>query len=259
MGLPSRSTIRHRQDRLMGAAFHAKGTHNVPLMPFCSSSSLLNHCFNNLWTCLHNLRRQGHEFTHYAILHDDILPDPGWVHTLVGVMAKNDLDFVSAVAPIKDDRGLTSTAFYEDDIWDFQRLTMKEAMAIPETVSEVPGKNLLLNTGCCLLRLRPGDPWRERPRDFAFETMERIDDRNGEYIASVVSEDWHWTNKLREAGARVAFTRAVALAHEGDWDYRNDSEWGRWDSDKAYEKRHENEDSIHPQRELPAERCVAVA
>lgn len=261
MGLPSRSFIRHRQDRLMGAALHAKGGANVPLLPFCSASSLLNHCFNNLWTCLHNLRRKGNEFTHYAILHDDILPDPGWIHTLIGVMAAHDLDFVSAVAPIKDERGLTSNATYDADIWDFNRLTLSQVADMPETVAEIPGGNLLLNTGCSLLRLRPGDPWAESPREFAFESMERIDERDGELVASVVSEDWLWTDKLRRAGARTGFTRKVSLVHEGDWDYRNDGQGplglGRWDSDKAYEKRHENQ--VPSGCEVSAERPLAVA
>lgn len=260
LSLPSRSSIRLRQDRLMGAAVHAKGAKNIPLVPFCSSSSLLNHCFNNLWTCLHNLRRQGHEFTHWALLHDDILPEPGWIHTLITEMDRKDADFISAIAPIKDDRGLTSTAMYDDDIWDFQRLTMKEVMAMPETVTaaDFPGKQLLLNTGCCVLRMK--GEWVDNPRKFPFETLERIDTgSDGDYIASVVSEDWLWTDKLRKAGAKLAFTRKVSLAHEGDHDFRNDSEWGRWNSDKAYEKRHANEDQVLEGREVSAERSGELA
>ncbi len=243
----------------MGAAMHAKGVSNLPLVPFCSSSSLLNHCFNNLWSCLHNLRKQGHAFTHWALLHDDILPEPGWIKTLIDEMERTDADFIQALAPIKDDRGLTSTAMYGDDIWDFQRLTMRECMAMPETVTaaEIPGKNLLLNTGCCVLRMK--GEWVDNPRKFAFETLERIDERDGEYIASVVSEDWLWTDKLRQAGAKLAFTRKVTLAHEGDHDFRNDSAWGRWDSDRAFEKRHEHENQVSPRCEVPAEQCGELA
>lgn len=264
MAMPSRSTIRHRQDRLMGAALHAKGAKNIPLVPFCSASSLLNHCFNNLWTCLHNLRRQGHEFTHYALLHDDILPDAGWLHTLLEEMDRTRVDFIQAVAPIKDDRLLTSTAVYDEDIWDFQRLAVKEVHDLPETVTEVPGKHLLLNTGCCVLRMRPDSEWARNPRRFAFESMERIDvSSDGDLLASVVSEDWLWTDKLRSAGAQLAFTRKVALTHEGDFDYRNDGSgplgMGRWHTDKAYHKRHEHEDQVPDRRVLSAERPVAVA
>src|SRR5690348_3867871 len=108
LGMPSRSTIRLRQDRLMGATLHAKGAANIPVIPFCTQSSLLNHAFNNLWTCLHNLRRQGHAFTHYAIQHDDILPDCGWLHIALSEMDRLDLDFLSINSPIKDDRLLLS-------------------------------------------------------------------------------------------------------------------------------------------------------
>lgn len=255
MGLPSRSLIRHRSDRLMGAALHAKGGSNVPLVPFSNASSLLNHTFNNLWCCLHNLMRQGHEFTHFALLHDDILPDCGWVPTLIDELERIDADFLSVVVPIKDGRGLTSTATYGDDIWDFDRLTMKQVMAMPETITAIPGRNMLLNTGCCVLRIR--EPWRSNPKAFPFQTMERIDDHPdnpGEVIASVVSEDWLWTDRLAKAGAKLAFTRKVSLIHEGDHDFVNNSNWGRWDHDKAHAKRHQHENQVsqglqvHPER-----------
>lgn len=238
---------------------HAKGAHNVPLMPFCNSSSLLNHTFNNLWACLHNLRRNGNEFTHYAMLHDDILPEPGWIHSLIEEMDRTGVDFLSVVAPIKDTRGLTSTAKYIDDIWDFQRFTMKELVALPETVCGGFDENLLLNTGCCLLRMHPDAEWVTHPKRFAFETLERFDERDGEMVASVISEDWLWTDKLRKAGARLAFTRKVALAHEGEYDYRNDSEWGRWDSDLAYHRRHASEDQVPEGQHVRAERPEELA
>ena len=263
MGLPSRSEIRHRPDRLMGAALHAKGPSNIPLVPFSNQSSLLNHCFNNLWTCLHNLRRQGHDFTHFALLHDDILPDAAWLHTLIGEMDRTGVDFISAVVPIKDSRGLTSTATYTDDIWDFRRLTLKELHQMPETVTDGDvGENLLLNTGCCVLRMRPDAEWVTNPRAFPFNTMERFDDSplgDGDMVASVVSEDWLWTDRLRRAGARLAFTRKVTVIHEGDYEFRNDSDWGRWGSDKAYEKRHEHEDQVPEGLQVRPERSGELA
>lgn len=263
MGMPSRSTIRLRQDRLMGATLHAKGGVNIPLLPFCTQSSLLDHSFNNLWACLHNLMRQGQEFTHYAILHDDILPDACWVHTLLSEMERTGADFISANSPIKDDRLLLSQAWYTDDIWDFCRLTVTESLAMPETVTELPGKNLLLNTGCCLLRLRPDAEWVKNPRAFNFNNRTRIDERDGELVASIVSEDWEWTDKLRRAGAKLAFTRKVSLEHEGDFSFRNDGTgtlgMGRWSSDKAYEKRHEHENQVPEGRGVQAEQPCELA
>jgi hypothetical protein len=235
MGLPSRSAIRHRPDRLMGAALHAKGASNIPLVPFSNQSSLLNHCFNNLWAA--------------------------WLHTLIKEMDRTGVDFLSAVAPIKDTRGLTSTATYQDSIWDFKRLTLKELHQMPETVEDAGGK-LLLNTGCCLLRMRPDAEWVTNPRAFPFNTMERFDDSplgDGDMVASVVSEDWLWTERLREAGARTAFTRKVALVHEGDYEFRNDSDWGRWESDKAYETRHPNENQVPENLQVRPERQGELA
>jgi hypothetical protein len=251
LALPSRASL--RKELLIGAMVHAG--RQCQVLPFTSSSSLLNHCFNNLWTCLHNLQAvQG--FDYVALLHDDIQPDYGWVDTLVAEMG--DADFISAVVPIKDDRGLTSTATYQGDIWDFKRLTMREVAGLPVTFgAEEVGGNLLLNTGCCVLRMR--GPWLEHPEQFCFESRERLDRRNGQWIASVISEDWLWTDKLRQAGAKLVATRKVALAHEGGHDYRNDSIWGRWSSDKAFLERHSHEDQVSEGCELSAERPGELA
>lgn len=230
-----------RREYVIGSGVCASPKGTCQVMPTWNSSSLLNHTFNNLLCAAINMYESGVPLTHLAFLHDDVAPDAAWVDTLVAEMARVDVDFISAYSPIKDDRGLTSMAVYRDDQWDFQRHTMRELADMPETFTDadVDG-NLMLNTGCCLLKLR--DPWLSNPDEFVFHTQEKIDrGSDGKWIASVLSEDWLFTDAIRKVGGRLAATRKVALAHEGTHDYHNNSIWGRWKRDEAYFKRHEND------------------
>ena len=70
-------------------------------------------------------------------------------------------DVVSTVLPIKDRRGVTSTAIDdpEDEWTPLRRLTMREVHRLPETFSAqadcgYPNNALLVNTGCFVLDLR---------------------------------------------------------------------------------------------------------
>jgi hypothetical protein len=203
-------------------------------IPYWSSTSLLDHCFNMLWTRLHNMRRTGHNFTYWAILHDDVSPEPGWVDTLMGELETHDADFIQALVPIKSDKGLTSTAIATSDPWVSRRITMHEAYQLPETFGpDDVGGPLQLNTGCCLLRLR--GPWLENPEQFYFDSLKRIAKTvDGDLVADVVSEDWFFTSLLQKAGAKVLVTRKVGLTHAGDKEYDNASAWGAWQTDTAF-------------------------
>lgn len=259
LALPSRAKI--RRDHAFGVAAHSSSG-ECGLLSIHSSSSLLNHTFNMLWVTAHNMRADGHPFTHIAFLHDDIEPELHWLDKAVKELDAAGADMLSAYAPIKTEDGVTSMATYQEDIWDFNRFTIRQLAKMPETFTQddVDG-NLILNTGCCVLRLR--DPWLERPEDFAFESLDRvIRGADGKFKARVISEDWLFSDKIRRAGGKLAATRKIALAHEGTKDYRNDTVWGHWDRDVAYLKRHENDhekDQVPERQHVSAERRLAVA
>lgn len=157
---------------------------------------------------------------------------------------------VSAVVPIKDQRGLTSTAVAHEsgDPWKLDyRLTLKEAHALPETFTAAdlgcPDRPLLVNSGCWVCRF---DPAWTHTRDaegnliFHFEIRNRIrptrtKDGKPHFKAEVIPEDWLASRFLHKLGLRVAATRAVRLLHAGTYRFSNYEAWG-WDCDKNHVK-----------------------
>ncbi len=253
LAMPRRKAA--RQEERVGAAIHASPQGRCDMSVADASSSLLNYCFNILWARLHTDLRRGMPFTHWAIVHDDIATPPGWVDSLVEILDQTGGDFVSAHMPIKTHIGVMSMGVHYGDLWDINRFTVRRLAEFPETFTsdEVNG-NLILNTGCCVLRIR--DPWMSNPKDFLFDDLNRLVERDGELKAECISEDWTWTDKLRNAGAKLVATRKVECGHEGGHVYRNHTIWGEWTSDQSYEKRHgiKHEDQVPSELLVPTER-----
>lgn len=250
-----------RRDEMIGATIHASPQGKCQVYPFAVHSSLLNHSFNQCLAWAVNQYEAGISLTHLAIVHDDIQSDPAWIDTHVATMDERDADFVSSAVPIKDDRGCSSTAVYENDIWDYRRFTMRELGMMPEVFShdEYAG-NLILNTGCCVLKLR--DPWLSHPDQFVFQDQQRLErNEKGQWQAKVVSEDWLFTDAIRQAGGRLVLSRKVGILHEGTRTFPSSTNWGLWQTDEYYAQRHgaKHEDSISTGLQVPTERCVAVA
>lgn len=192
-----------------------------------SSSSLLNHCFNTLWCSALNMRAQG--ITHFAMIHSDVEPEAFWLDTLYDEMQKSKADVISAVIPIKDERGITSTAVDTGDLFDPRRLTMREVMQLPPTfTAKDAGGPLLLNTGLWLCDFTK--PWAS---DVFFHTLHRTILEDGQWKPQVVSEDWYFSDQLNKRGLRLAATRTVKVTHIGTGEYRNDQAWGKWATDEA--------------------------
>ena len=83
-----------------------------------------------------NLRKE-RALSHWVLLHSDVVPvEENWILTLKAEMDKVKADVLSAVLPIKDSRGLTSTA-PDTHQWQPRRLTMKEIMDRPATFTEL--------------------------------------------------------------------------------------------------------------------------
>lgn len=201
---------------------------------------------NRLWCYALNQAARG-KYTHFAMLHSDILPSPGWIDLLIDELDERDGDLISAVAALKDENGLTSCGIGNaDDPWNaHRRFTMSELMELPETfdVSQTPhpDRYLLHNTGCWVADLRK-TLWRTTDAsgnliaDFSFPIRGRINE-DGNVVHERESEDWHFSRMIAGLGAKTFATRRVSTIHFGQKGYRNDHKWGRMEHDEATRER----------------------
>lgn len=209
-----------------------------------SESSALAHNFNVLLATALNMYRNG-QITHFAMLHSDVSPEDGWLDVLAEEIHRLDADLVSAVSPIKDSRGVTSTGIGEAGLtWSpYRRFTVRELMHMPETFSAedlgYTDKCLLHNTGCWIADLRK--PIFHQQNDDGtlkafFAVRDDIVEEGGEYRARFESEDWFFSRRLHEMGAKTFVTRKVKLSHIGRCCFVNHQEWGTYTHDTDTEK-----------------------
>lgn len=193
--------------------------------------------FNAVWVDSLNMAAKG-EVSHFAMLHSDIDPQPGWLDILIEELDRLDADCVSAVVPLKDARGLTSTAIGDPaDPWQpWRRFTLREIAAFPETFDNAaagyPDKPLLVNTGCLVCDLRKPVyqtvlEGGEVPIAFNFPTCVGRGP-GGKFESFRESEDWHFSRRLAEFGGKAWATRTVQLNHLGEYPFPNHGElWGQ--------------------------------
>lgn len=199
-----------------------------------TESSLLAHNMNRLWCWALNAARIS-PVHYFAMQHSDIEPKEFWLDDLVAELEARDLDVLGVVAPIKDQRGVTSTAVARDDgsTWRVNhRLTMREVHRLPETfTSDDVGGQLLINTGCWVCRFDPA--W---AAGVWFETQDRVEwDAAGDrYAVLTEPEDWGFARKVAALGLRVGVTRKVPLGHVGGFVFESDSPWGEFAFDEEY-------------------------
>jgi len=236
LGIPTQG-----QRLVYGAAqglFRATWKHQVGIRT--ADSSLLGRAFNNIWCDALN-RAQAGEITHLAFLHSDIAPCDGWIDLLIEEMEKAKASFCSAVSPIKDPRGLTSTGLGEPGVcWSpLRRFSMAEVLEFPETFSAEsighPEKVLLLNSGCWVADLRNPAFFTLGEDDEArlfFTINDRVVCHEGKWVNQVESEDWFFSRRLHELGIPSVATRAVSLRHLGMVAFPNDAVWGSQKEDE---------------------------
>lgn len=221
------------------------GSHDVVVENNCNGWDDMN----ILWVSALNKFEAG-EITHFAMLHTDIVPVPGWLDLLIGEMEDTKADIISVPAPLKDNRGLTSSGIGDpNDRWGpFRRFTMRELVKLPATFgiedTPHPDKYLLHNTGCWLLDLRnpifrQTDERGYLKAVFNFPVGAVRTDKGWASLRE--SEDWYFSRMVHELGAKSLITRKVELFHmDGGRGYGNQDAWGDYkagDEDTAHKWR----------------------
>lgn len=203
---------------------------------------------NKLWAEALNSAEQG-EITHFAMLHSDIGPDAGWLDTLLAECDRLDADLISVPAPLKDHRGVTSSGIGDPrNPWGpFKRFTVRELLEMPETFDQADvgfaGYPLLHNTGCWVADLRKplfyqADANGQLVADFNFPLTIMRDPETGRWTHRRESEDWYFSRKLHQLGAKTFITRKVRLVHHGGGSFRNDQAWGAYQNGDEDTKQH---------------------
>ena len=261
LGLPHSGSVMEGAAR--GAWLPSKN-HEVSVLTH--STSLLAAGFNHLFCTALNKYNAG-EITHMAFLHADIHPQDYWLDVLVDEMDRLSADFISVVSPIKDNRGITSTAIGKFGYpWSpIQRLTMRQLMEMPETFditnTDFPEHVLLHNSGCWLADLRSPvyQQEDENHRNMVFFTIrDRVLKRDNLWQYDVASEDWEFSRRLYEQGAKTYCTRKVALGHIGYCEFRNDHAWGEEEKDEQCRSLWEAIAKADAEAAEPVGECVTI-
>ncbi len=212
--------------------------------------------FNTLWAMALNRAAAG-EITHFAMLHADIAPQAGWLDVLLEECDKFDADLVSAIVPLKDHSGITSSGLGrlgEPFGGAYRRVAVRELPGLPATFDELDLARaygsakyarlpLLHNNGCWVCDLRKPVFRAEEPvlvegrysvalaAMFAFPR--RIVRFNGQWCVQGESEDWYFSRRLWELGAQTYLTQRVKLSHlDAGTAYPNHGDWGAQEHDQ---------------------------
>jgi hypothetical protein len=195
-----------------------------------STNSILPENFNSHLCAAVNM--DDPKCTHFAMLHGDIEPQPGWLDILFDELWASKADVVSAVVPFKSMKGLTSTAIGErlpNGRPKHTKLTMADVAKLPETFgiedTPWPDKQLWVNSGCMLFSIE--SPWVKeflRSGGFGFETW--VEEHEGRFISQAFSEDWRMSAWCAENGVKCVATRKVQLNHWGCHAFGNVGSWG---------------------------------
>jgi GT2 family glycosyltransferase len=220
-------------DHRMAAMFFAHATERGVLHRLLPSSLLASAC-NNLWCSALN-NREAHDLRWFALLHADVVPEKNFVDKLIRIAEEHDADVLSAVIPIKDESGVTSTALSGPDpnfpgtfdVFDaFHALSTTLPLELQIPLQGDWNSNLaprlLVNTGCMICRL---------DRDWCSKAYFTINDRITQEIGGLFNhwvepEDWFFSRLVADLGGKVMATRAVTVEHLGGIPYRSNKVWG---------------------------------
>lgn len=207
--------------------------------------SLLTQQFNQGWAMALNQHRLGNA-DYFLMQHADVeVQTPRYVEVMIAEMKRVGAAVLSAVVPIKDDSGDTSTAVdyrLSDNlvnVWGPRKLTLAECHAVgptfdTPTVREYGRKllgckveTLLVNTGLMLIDLSRPEWLGVREEDgslfFKFTILDRVyEGADGETLnVGCQSEDWVFSRRCAEYGVPVFATTKIAVVHHGDMGWSN--------------------------------------
>lgn len=188
-------------------------------------------CFNFNKGLAAALNERENGITHFLLQHADVVPESfWWLDTMASLLTDRDADIISAIIPVKDNRGLTSTALDRpvegsyDPYWRPKRLTLHEIYEEYEPTFTHP--DLLLNTGLMLIKL-------ERFEDLYFNFEDKILKGNdGTYYPTCQPEDWFFSRQAKLKGGKLFATREIEVSHHGNFSYSNSPAWGDWPRDR---------------------------
>ena len=220
--------------------------------------------FSILWALALNASEAG-QITHFAMLHDDIIPAAYWIDTLVDEMERRKLSLLSVPIPIKDHNGIVSSGIGQSaepckiwrrlTLWELYHTSLSETFDMADIFRCIPGKwpegdnkpYICHNNGCWVADLRDPRFHQVGPDGnaavyFQFpKRMQRTEakDQQGEpvtrWAVSGESEDWFFSRRLMETGIlNTAMTTKVKLGHDGgSIRWTNDDGWGAMQHDEA--------------------------
>ena len=216
-----------------GLAFASLGAHSINLI----DSGMGWDDMNRLWADGLTFGAKG-QMTHFAMLHSDCVPDPGWVDRLIDRLDDRGDDLCSCAIALKDLRGLTSSGVGDPaHPWaPFRRFTFRELANMPDTFSIAdtphPDKFLLHNTGCWVADLRCPKFYQCDADGFViadFNFPLRIRRCNGDRFQDLrESEDWHFSRQLAALGVKTSITRGISITHIGPRGFGNQGAWGTY-------------------------------
>lgn len=199
-----------------------------------NEGSLLAQNFNTLWVTALNRVHRGERVDYFAMQHADIEPCDYWLDMLIDELEARDLDVLGVVAPIKDQKGMTSIALAHEtgDSWRIKcRLTMSDVHRLPETFTSADlGHPILLNTGLWVCRF---GEWAKQVR-FTINDRIAFDTKLDRYVAQVEPEDWYFARLCHELGLKIGCTRKIPLDHRGVARFTNTRPWGTQFHDQAW-------------------------
>lgn len=191
-----------------------------------SMSSVLCDNFNRLWAEALNLRAS-RPLTHFAMIHSDISAESGWLDTLMLELQRANLDVISVIVPLKDERGLTSTGILKQATNRIHQFTLADVYNLPVTftlndINHLEDEVLAINTGLWVCTFT--QPWIEK---IVFRTYtDIIKDEENSFHAVSLTEDWDFSLQCARLDVKVGATRIVRVGHYGRKEYSNDTVWG---------------------------------
>ena len=188
------------------ALCQAASTNKVTIVPRVHSALTRN--FNELLCQAIN-----EKFTHFCMVHSDVVPQGDWLTQMHKDMAMTDADILSATIAIKGS-GSTSTGVFEGE--SVNCYSMKDLMS----VQVFADPNIALNTGLMLIKL--SDKFISSVIDgLHFRVIDNIRVRGGRLCAEGMSEDWDFSREARKRGLKLFATNNIKINHIGETNFLN--------------------------------------